>query len=40
MENGNFVILTSIYDLQEDAFYEEGYSLDGFEEIIVTECTT
>ena len=34
MENGNFCYFDSIYDLQ-DAFYEEGYSLDGFEEVNV-----
>ncbi len=33
MENG-FAYFDSIYDLQ-DAFYEEGYSLDGFEEVNV-----
>ena len=32
-----FCYFDSIYDLQ-DAFYEEGYSLDGFEEVTVPEC--
>lgn len=33
-EKWKFCYFDSIYDLQ-DAFYEEGYSLDGFEEVIV-----
>ena len=34
MENGNFVILT-VFTICRMRFYEEGYSLDGFEEVTV-----